>query len=219
VSKQGSQASPHINHRQTTILLAVVLLNIVLYGALWLMSQRTQSDEPPAVQVSRSGESIALQAAFEKAEATARNWQADAQITGATTSWQVASGDQLTLQRADWSFSFFSPAAGRVQLVTVDNQGAQATRQQPARMEPKPVMPDWTLDSDDLLLTFLGRGGQDFINAHPRANIHLQLKSDDAGNAIWYVTAVDPVGRQTFNLEIDANSREIVLIGNEAGGR
>jgi hypothetical protein len=218
MSKQESQTSPGISHRQTTILLAVVLLNIVLYGALWMLSRGSETQERPVVQVSSSGESIALETAFQKAQVAARGWQADAQITGATTSWQVASGDKLTLQRTDWSFSFYSPAAGRVQLVTVNNQGAQSTRQQPVRVPPQPVMPDWTLDSDDLLLTFLGKGGQDFINAHPRANIHLQLKTDEAGRAIWYVTAVDPVGRQTFNLEIDAQSREIVQSENNAGG-
>jgi hypothetical protein len=72
-------------------------------------------------------------------------------------------------------------------------------------------VPDWSLDSDTLLLSFLGYGGQEFMNAHPSANVHLQLTAKDGGRATWFVTAVDPVARQSLTVGLDAHSREVVF--------
>jgi hypothetical protein len=123
----------------------------------------------------------------------------------------VANGERLTLQRSAWSFQFFSPYTGRIQMVNVDGQGAQAGPQQVVRIAPVQVVPDWGVDSDELVLTFLSYGGKGFIGAHPRANVHLQLKAGEDARPMWYVTAVDPVLREAHMVSIDARTRQVVM--------
>lgn len=197
-----------LSRNQVLILLAVVLVNLLIYGGMWLLSR--EGRQAGASLELAVGEALELRPAHDQALALALAWQADAQLVGATTSWLVASGDRLTLQRPAWSFSFYSPAAHQMQILTVDAQGAQAGRQEPLRVAPREVAPDWNLGSDDLLLTFLSYGGEAFIAAHPNANIHLQLKGDKSGRSIWYITAVDPVAQQSLLVGVDARSRQIV---------
>lgn len=211
---QNPKTKQRLSSTQVLILLGLVLINLVIFGAMWLMSQGTDS-------VSRSpvltmGEPLELHGSFEKAMALASNWHADAQLVGATTSWQMASGDQLTLHRPAWSFSFYSPAARQVKVVIVDERGAQGGRQQPTVTAPQSVNSDWSMGSDDLLLTFLSYGGQTFIDEHPNSNIHFQLKTDDAKRSIWYITCLDPVARQSLLMGVDALSRQVIL--NETAG-
>jgi hypothetical protein len=138
-------------------------------------------------------------------------WQPDAQLVGATASWQLASGDRLTLHQPAWSFSFYSPATRIVQVVTVDRRGAQVGPQQRVEVAPQYARLDWNLGGDDLLLTFLGYGGEEFIGAHPGANVHLQLKGEDDVRSVWYITAIDPVARQSLTVGVDALSRQIIM--------
>jgi hypothetical protein len=79
-------------------------------------------------------------------------------------------------------------------------------------------VPDWDLGSDELLLTFLSLGGREFISHHPRANVHLQLKGEDGRQAVWYVTAVDPVVSESLTVGIDAISRQVVVSDGSTGG-
>lgn len=210
------RSRPRISRQQVLILLGLALVNLCLYGGIWLSSQRsTPVRRPPALM---AVEPLELRAAYEQAQALALAWQLDAQLSGVTTSWQLSSGDQLTMHRPAWSFSFYSPGARQVQVVAVDQRGAQAALQGPVDVAPQHVEPDWNLDSQDLLVTFLSYGGEAFLSAHPRANIHLQLKGEGAGRSIWYVTAVDPVARQTVIVGVDARSRQVVLTKTSNGG-
>jgi hypothetical protein len=205
----------HTNRWRKLMLLGIVVVNLCLYGAVFLMSKQVwPSKSAPELT---AGQALELPAAYEQAQALALSWQPDAQLTGATTSWQLAAGDRLTLNRSAWSFSFYSPATRQIQVVTVDQNGAQAGRRQSVAIAPQHVKPDWSLGSDSMLLTFLSYGGQDFIGAHPAANVHLQLKGE-AGRSIWYITAVDPASRQSLMVGIDAHSRQVVLSKVDKGG-
>jgi hypothetical protein len=156
-------------------------------------------------------ETFDLQTAHRQALTLALVWQPDAQLVGATASWQLASGDRLTLHQPAWSFSFYSPATRIVQVVTVDRRGAQVGPQQRVEVAPQYARLDWNLGGDDLLLTFLGYGGEEFIGAHPGANVHLQLKGEDDVRSVWYITAIDPVARQSLTVGVDALSRQIIM--------
>jgi hypothetical protein len=208
------------SRRQKLVLVGIIVLNLCLYGGVWLMSQKSDSGPTTETQavVAAEQEPLGLRDAYKKALSTALGWQADAQLVGVTASWQVASGESLTLNRSSWAFQFYSPTAEKLSVVTADHSGANPGRMQPINRAPEAVMPDLDLDSDELLLTFLGVGGQDFVNNHPQANIHLQLKAEPTGRALWYVTAVDPVVRQSMMVAIDAHSREVVLREANAGG-
>jgi hypothetical protein len=197
-----------LDRRQAQILVGLLVINLAIFGGMWLLSRGNRSAATARALV--TGETLPLEEAYRQALGTALEWQPDAQLTSVTTSWQVASGDRLTLERSAWSFQFYSPQVGRVQLVNVDRVGAQTGPQQPVGIAPGQVIPDWKLDSGELLMTFLSYGGQAFMGSHPRANVHVQLKAASDDRPLWYVTAVDPVARETYSIEIDARTRQVI---------
>jgi hypothetical protein len=203
---------------QKRLLVVVLVVNLGLYGAVWFLNQDTSSGRSSQKANVAVGERLALRDAYAQALALALDWQADAQLVGAAASWQMASGDSLTLNRAAWSFRFFSPTVHQIQIVEVDPRGAQAGRQQPVKEAPQAVVPDWSLGSDELLLTFLTVGGRDFIATHPGANVHLQLKGEEGNRSVWYITAVDPVATGSLIVGVDANTRQVVLSDRNLGG-
>lgn len=211
----NSEHKPLLSRRQVLILLGLALINVCLYAGLVLLQGRTESVDHPATLT--DAEPVELRVAHEQALTLARRWQPDVQLVGVTTSWQLASGDQLTLHRPAWSFNFYSPTAHQIQAVIVDQRGAQTGPQRPVRKAPQSVTADWSLDSGDLLLLLLSYGGKAFIGAHPNANVHLQLKGDSAERSIWYITAVDAASRQSLIVGVDAQSRQVVLNETSAG--
>lgn len=220
MSERAKTQSPtkkrYFSRRQKLVLLGACAINLCLYAAVLLLFQTGES--PRSTPNLKAGESLELQVAYERALALALSWQPDVQLSGATTSWQLAAGDSLTLQRPAWSFSFYSPTVRQIQTVFVDQEGVQAGRRQAVSTAPQRVAPDWSLDSDELLLTFLSYGGRDFMGVHPSANVHLQLKGDETGRSIWYITAVDAAVRQSLMVGVDARSREVVLDEVDRGG-
>jgi hypothetical protein len=190
------------------LILGMVALNVFIYGAVFVWANKGDSSSDIKLT---PVEAFDLQMAHKQALSLALVWQPDAQLVGATASWQLSSGDRLTLHQPAWSFSFYSPATSLVQVIIVDRSGAQSGPQQRVEVAPQYAKLDWNLGSDDLLLTFLGYGGEEFIGAHPGANVHLQLKGEDDVSSIWYITAIDPVARQSLTVGVDAISRQIVM--------
>jgi hypothetical protein len=215
VNANGQQTGQGFSRWQKLLLVGLVVVNLGLYGMVFLLTRGT-SPAPDAPKLTM-GESLDLPTAHKQSLALALGLLPDAQLVGATGSWQLASGDRLTWQRPAWSFSFYSPSTRWLQVVTVDQRGAQAGPRQRVDVAPQHAMLDWNLESDDLLLTFLSHGGEEFIGAHPGANIHMQLKGEDTARSIWYIAAVDPVARQSFVVGVDALSRQVVQV-NEGGG-
>jgi hypothetical protein len=211
----NSENKPLLSRRQVLILLGLALINLCLYAGLMLLQGKSESVDRPAPF--SAAEQVELRAAHEQALALARHWQPDAQLVGVTTSWQLASGDQLTLHRPAWAFNFYSPTTHQIQAVIVDHRGAHPGPQRPVRKAPQSVTADWSLDSSDLLLLLLSYGGKAFISAHPNANVHLQLKGESAERSIWYITAVDAVSRKSLIVGVDAQSRQVVLNETNAG--
>ena len=208
-TNQNPESKALLSRKQVLILLGMVLINLCIYSGMWFVNRRGQAvTDSTSVTV---GEALALRTAYKEALALALDWQADAQLSGVMASWQLASGDRLTLSQSAWSFQFFAPVAQQVLMVSVDQRGAQAGPRQAVFTAPQRLVPDWGLDSDTLLLSFLGYGGQDFMNAHPSANVHLQLTAQEGGRATWFVTAVDPLARQSLTVGLDAHSREVVF--------
>jgi hypothetical protein len=204
------------SRRQKLFLMVLLGINVCIFGGMWLLS----ASPAPAdhAQTLTAGAGLALRDAYKQALAAALGWQPDVQVVGANTSWRLANGDALSLGRPAWSFSFHSAAAGHVQLVTIDQQSARFGPQQPAGAVPQPVAPDWDLDSEELLLTFLSYGGKAFLSAHPGANIHMQLKADEAGRSIWSITAIDPIQRESLLVRVDARTRQVVQADDSEGG-
>ena len=207
----SSKARRRFSGKQLWALGGMCLVVILLYVVLGSLLLTKTGEAPAAVQVAQLARtSLSLQGAQQAAQDVAQSWQPDALLVGATTSWQLAAGERLTLSRTAWSFSFYSPLANKVQVVVADSDGAALLRRTRVNTAPQPVQADWSLDSDGLLLTFMANGGEEFLKFHSFANIHAQLKAVDAGRAVWILSAVDPVARESFTVSVDALSRQIV---------
>jgi hypothetical protein len=195
---------------QVYILSALAIAALGIYGLLMVSFVRGNRAPTPITAGSAGGGRVELGVAHKRAQRWAVKWQPDAQLVGAATRWQLTGGDRLTIYRPSWSFSFYSPAAGQVQILTVDEAGVQPIRQVPVGKAPAPVEADWSIDSDDLLYTFMAYGGEKFLGEHAHVNLHFRLSGQDAGRPIWYLSAIDPETRQSFVVGVDALSRQVV---------
>ena len=62
-----------------------------------------------------------------------------------------------------------------------------------------------------MLLTFMAHGGEAFLAAHEQASVRVQLSAREGGRSIWYLNAVDAAAGASFQVKIDALSREVVV--------
>lgn len=210
----SGQRRTHFGRRHILILMGLSIGVLGVYGVLGAVMMSQHQVPAPQVQIAATSDSsLKLSAAHQQAQALATGWQADAQVIGVASSWRLASGEQLTLHRPAWSFSFYSPAAQQVQVVTVNQTGAEATRQTLVRSALPAVQADWNVDSSELLFTFMAYGGEEFIKGHSLVNIHVQLRQQDDGRSVWYMTAIDPELRQSLTVGIDALSRQVIVQG------
>jgi hypothetical protein len=205
-----AQARPFFNRIQITVLAALLACAVGIYGVLMLSFARPKQVSAAVAAGLVEVKKLELERAHERADAWAARWRSDAQLVGAVARWQLTSGEELTPHRPSWSFSYYSPAAGQVQTLTVDQAGVQPVRQVPVRKAPVPVDADWRLDSDELLFTFLAYGGEEFLDEHAAANVHFRLSGQDMGRPIWYLSAIDPESRQSIVIGVDAHSRQVV---------
>jgi len=202
------------------ILLLLLAFNAVLIGGAAIINQRNKSARssiPPEKSIAMAP-SFSLRDAYGRAQQQALDWQPDIYLVSVTTSWRLGEQDDLTLYQSTWTFNFYSPKIAQLQTIVVDQQSAQPGRTRSVAAPPHRVEADWSVNSDDLLLTFLGYGGDEFVGNHSNVNIHIQLKGDDTGRSIWYVSALDPVARQSIIVAIDANSREVIFSDTNTGG-
>jgi hypothetical protein len=215
--REKTPAKRRFNRGQAKVLVVLGVVILGLFGALIAFYVR-QERAPTAVAAAPAGDGrLELGVAHDMARTWAVGWQADAQLVGAGTRWQLTGGDGLTPYRPSWSFSFHSPAAGQVQILTVDQAGVHPVRQVAVGKAPAPVEADWSLDSDELLSTFMTHGGEAFLRGHAHANLHFRLSGRDAagpadrGDSVWYLSAIDPEARRSFVVRVDARSRQVVL--------
>jgi hypothetical protein len=199
---------------QKGILVVLALVTLVVYGILAMFIARVQPWGAPAPAAHAAVAASArpgLQGAHERAHAWAVGWQRDAQLVGAAARWQLTGGETLAPDRASWSFSFYSPAAQQVQVLTADGTVARPVRQVPVKQAPVPVQADWGLDSRDLVVIFMAHGGEPFLRQHAHVSVHFRLSGQDAGRPIWYLAAIAPEARQSFMVGVDALTRQVVL--------
>jgi len=200
----------HFSPGQIAVLVTLIVVALGVYGALMAFLARPISVPTPISIEPIRGGNLELQFAHEMAQVWAEGWRSDAQLVGAVTRWQLTGDDRLTPYRPSWSFSFYSPAAGQVQTITVDQTGAQPVRQVPVSKAPMAVTADWSLTSDDLWLIFMAYGGDEFIRQHSRVDLQVRLSGQDGEHPIWYISAIAPEARQLFVIGVDALSRQVV---------
>ncbi|MBN1642891.1 MAG: hypothetical protein JXA09_16765 [Anaerolineae bacterium] len=204
-----AQEERGLTRRQVTILVVLVLAIVTVYALLATMGQE-RGVGPRGATVLIGPEPVLLSEAHVRAEEVALGWQADAELTGATTGWQGDEQGGRTLRQSAWTFRYYSPGARALQIVSVEPGGASALRQLPVDSAPAAVEADWDFTGEPMLLTFLAHGGQAFLAEHPRASVRAQLSAREGDRSIWYLTAIDPPAGASHQVKIDALSREVV---------
>jgi hypothetical protein len=206
----GTREKKVLTRGQGTILVVLIVAIAGVYALVALML-RGRDAGPTVAAVPTRPVPVPLSEASAKAGEWAVGWQADAQLVGVTSGWQAGGPSGATLYQSEWTFSYYSAAAGALQIVMVDRQGVSPMQQLPARQAPAPVEADWSFTSDDMLLTFMAHGGQAFLDDHPRASLRLQLSAREGGRPAWYLSAIDPQAGTSLQVRIDALSREVIV--------
>jgi hypothetical protein len=186
--------------------LGALILAIVV-GLLLFWFQGQPASEGEAEELNNLTE-LTAQSAFGLAGSAAQSWAADAALVSARATW--GPGVAFETREASWTFTFYSPAAGRVALVSVTGGRANLLNsRETTRTFPAADLDRWEVDSPAALETVLSRGGQAFIDEQGGASVVLSL---DAQALVWQGTIVNTESRRTFILQLDAQRGEVIEV-------
>jgi hypothetical protein len=181
------------------ILGLVVVGVLVALLAYWLNSRPEDPDDINNIENSTAFE------AFDLAQPVAQQWSSDARLLTARASWQP----QVDFRdgRSSWSMIFYSAAESATAVISVADGKAQMirTRTQTENIQPGDLS-NWQVDSPAAVTNILQQGGDDFMTLHAKVNLILTL--DTQGSPTWRSTFLDTDSKQTFNLNITADTGE-----------
>jgi hypothetical protein len=204
----------------------LILLLLAVAALLWRMWQGAPGQAPrmgTAVTVPIAPTSVfrgeTAQAAATAARAVALAWQPDAQLYQLSAVWPQGAGAE-TLRRgaATWGVTFYSPAAGAAQLITVVEGSAVAVETTPFQPDgPLADAANWRVDSDDAVAHLLDNGGDAFVRAAGVSTLTLTLTAD--GRLTWLMTLFAPGSGQALNMELDAEGGAPKTAARSEGAR
>jgi hypothetical protein len=187
------------------MLVVLGVLVLAVYGVLAIMVLVLPGRGPSA----KAG--FTAREAYSMAQQEAQAWQDDAQLVGATASWNSVQADQLLRQNASWGFTFLSPQARQVRIVSVGQESAQGV--QTINATPRTLALDpasWQVDSPQALTLFLDNGGREFLAQHPAATVTLRLgREQGAERSAWLAFGLDSSDRSSMTLQVDATTGEV----------
>ena len=193
------------------ILVAIaVVACLVLVGYLaWRLLGLSSALAVPSPAPTR--EPIGLWDAYQRAQGMARAELADARLVSAATQWQAADEAALLAGASEWSFVFYSPAAGSALDVGVRAGAAHVVKQ--TRVWDAPALlaeGAWQAGPRDALLVFLAYEGRPFLEGHPEAVVDLHLSENDEGRPAWAIVGFDVSDRSLLSLLIDAETGQVL---------
>lgn len=192
-----------MNRRLLLIILGVLVLAV--YGLLAVLVVGLPGRGPT------SKAAFTAREAYGMAQREAQAWQGDAQLVSATASWSDLAAEQLLREDASWGFTFLSPQARQVRIVSVDREKAQGVQTINATAKTQAVdAAAWQVDSPQVLGLFLDHGGRDFLAEHPGATVTLRLGREEGGDRlVWLAFGIYSADRSTMTLQVDATSGEV----------
>jgi hypothetical protein len=132
---------------------------------------------------------------YARAEDAARDWQPDAALVSAATSWSFVSLDDFS-RPVDWTFQFFSPATGRVYTVNVDQTSVTPIRDTLSPYELSIIdVEHWQIDSYQAINDWLNQGGGTFLKRHPVVDVSIRLAQPRGGAPVWTVVGLTDSGQ------------------------
>lgn len=210
------------------IVLVVLLLAVAALSLLfWFRPQATNILQPAA----NSGTVIARQAAvvaptsvftgetslmaYGRAQSAAAAWQPDARLLNAQATWpQLANSQQLRDGKTTWGFTFYSPAAQEIAVISVVEDAARIVSQGPYQQTGNLLnATGWNLDSQEAITAMLAAGGSQFFSETGVASLTMMLTLDDSegdGRMEWQMNLIAPQHGRGLKMRIDATSGEIL---------
>ncbi len=205
------------------IVLVILLIAVAVVSLLfWFGPRQTvQQTEDPLraqglkIEPTSVFEGRTAKVAYAAAQNEAQAWQPDAELLNATATWpQGAPVQQLLDGETSWSFTFYSPSAGKTALISVV-EGKAALVSAATYTQENPVLnvSGWNLDSQEVIRALLQEGGNDFMKQEPITTLTTALFTDDPeqnGRIEWQVSLISLANGRALMVRIDATSGEIL---------
>jgi len=149
---------------------------------------------------------------FGLARAQTSSWQPDASLLSASATWSnVSSLDEIRAGRTDWTYTFYSPAAQTVGVVTVvDGQAALGATNALARTVQPIVLDNWQLDSAEVVELLLAAGAERFFQQLNNLTLTMSLTNNPNGQPEWFISLVTNDGQRSLTLLVDAGSGAVL---------
>lgn len=148
---------------------------------------------------------------FELARVAAQAQAADAALVSGSTQWQQPSAEKLVAGTQDWSFVFYAQSLKSSLDVGASAGAASVLKVTPAWVAPQTLEEGpWRAGPRDALLVFLAYEGSAFLVQNPQAIVDLNLAQNEAGHAVWTITALDAEAGQFLALVVDAVSGTVL---------
>jgi len=207
------------------LLLVVVVLSLLFWFRPETASNRGRASNSATVLAQRAAvvaptsifEGRTAKVAFAKAQQTAAAWRSDAKLLNASATWpQGASVQELKNGTTTWGFTFYSPAAGEIGIISVVDDTANLISEGPHK-QTNPVLEatGWNLDSDEVIALLLAEGGNQFLIDEGVVTLTTLLNADDQekdGRLAWQVNLISIQNGRALSMNIDATSGEILEI-------
>lgn len=206
--------------RILTAFLAILLIAVLALGALvWLrpgigMAPPLPDLTAPVAPTPSLARNTAL-LAFSAARAEAQSWQPDAQLVQAAATWtQGASREDLVKGTATWDFTFYSPAAGAVAVISViEDEPRLITERAVSQALTLPDISGWRLDSPDAVARALQQGGEDFMRSAGATTMTASLSTARTeGKIEWFISLISKYSGDSFTMRLDASNGELLAV-------
>jgi hypothetical protein len=187
------------------VIIGLGLLIVVVYGVIAVMVVRLS----PGRGVGQPG--FTAKEAYPSALQAAQAWQGDVQLVSANASWRDLGPEELLGEEAAWAFTFFSPLARQIRIISVTPDGAEAVDSIDVTPNTRSIdVALWQVDSDQVLNLFLDHGGRDFLSQNPDVTVSLRLGPGQGGEPIvWLAFGISGANSSTHTVQVDPTSGEV----------
>lgn len=153
--------------------------------------------------------------AFSTARAAAQAWQPDAQLAHAAATWtQGARKEDLLTGMATWDFTFVSPAAGALTVVSVIEDEAKLIAER--SIAEAPALQDvsgWRIDSPRAVAQLMEAGGEAFLLGSGTTTMTASLSTaQENGQIEWFISLISKYTGDSFTVRLNATSGDLIAV-------
>lgn len=187
------------------VIIGLGLLIVVVYGVFAILLVRLS----PGRGAGQPG--FTAKEAYPSALKAAQAWQGDAQLVSANASWRDLAAEELLDAEVAWAFTFFSPLARQIRILSVTPNAAEAVES--IDVTPRTRVADvelWQVDSPQVLRAFLDHGGREFLSENPDATASLRLGPGEGGEPlVWLAFGISSGNKSTHTVQVDPTDGQV----------